>query len=427
MIAQFSVGNFLSFKNPQTISFDATSLKDTTENVVFDSNFQQKGLLKSLSIQGSNSSGKSNLLKAFEFMKFWVVNSFNESNKTMEIPVQPYLLDNNSTKKNSSFEVIFYVDDLRYRYGFSLNKQFVDEEWLLYAEPKKREQHYFIRKSKEVTYNNYWKKNSPIKIDPIITYVKPSVLFISALAQFNIDIGKLIIGWFNKNLVAYDLSSDYFINRTASLIKDTEYFIAIHHLIEKAKLGFKTFDAEVIGKYKNTEKFDKDFLAFAFQENLENYRIQTKHEIYNENDKKIGQILFDLRKQESTGTQKFFALAGIILSTIKNKEIIWVDELDSKFHPALFYTIIKFFNSNKFNHKGAQLIFTTHNTQLLKDRSLRRDQIYTIDKSEFGESTINGAFKSNVRMDISYEKQYFDGKYGGIEKINLEDSQLDLF
>jgi AAA15 family ATPase/GTPase len=113
--------------------------------------------------------------------------------------------------------------------------------------------------------------------------------------------------------------------------------------------------------------------------------------------------------------------------TIKNKEILWIDELDSKFHPFLFQTIVKFFNSNKFNHRGAQLLFTTHSTQLLKEKLLRRDQILTIEKKSTGESIVHGAHEKSSRADISQEKQYFSGKYGAIKRIDLTSTQLDLF
>lgn len=426
MIAQFSVGNYLSFKNTQTVSFEATSLKDTNQTLYYNPTIPSIKLLKSISIQGSNSSGKSNFLKAFQFMKFWTVNSFNESNKSVFIPIQPYLLNINASEKKSFFEVQFYIEDIKYRYGFTINKDAIDEEWLYYSEPKKREQNYFFRKMNDVVFNNLWKRSTKAKVDPIVAYVKPSVLLISVLAQFNIDLGTLVIDWFNKNTVAFDLSEDYYINKTASLLEDEEYFIAIHHLIDKAKLGFSSLKHEIVGNEIPSHKFDKSFMDFAFYD-VKNYKIQTQHDVFDDLNKKKGQILFDLRKQESAGTQKFFALAGFILATIKNKEILWVDELDSKFHSLLFETIIKFFNSHKFNHKGSQLIFTTHNTQLLKEKILRRDQIYTMNKTTQGESYISNAARSNIRMDISYEKQYFDGKFGGIQKINLEDSQLNLF
>jgi uncharacterized protein len=426
MIAQFSVGNFLSFKDVQSISFEATSLKDTKENIYIPDKLEVK-LLKSISVYGSNSAGKSNLLKAFNFFKYWVHNSFNEANKIQEIPIQPYLLRDGYDQKNSFFEVIFYVGDIKYRYGCKLNKEFIEEEWLFYAESKKREQHYFIRIGQEISYNNAWKKSVGIKIQPIIPYVKPRVLFISVLSQFNIDIGNLTIDWFHRNIVAFDLNDDYFINRAADLLQDPEYFIAIHHLLRQAQLGFNSIESKAIDKPQKTKRFNKDFLEFALNDTGNEYNIQTKHDVYNDKGKIVRQVYFDLKNQESAGTQKFFALVGALLIAIKNKQILWIDELDSRFHPLLFQTIIIFFNSNKYNHKGAQMIFTTHSTQLLKHRTFRRDQIFTLNKNVTGESTIQGARETSSRRDISHEKQYFDGKYGGIQKIDLDNLQLDLF
>jgi hypothetical protein len=147
-----------------------------------------------------------------------------------------------------------------------MKKSGIEEEWLFYAEPKKREQHYFYRTGQEISYNTAWKKSSPVKIEPIIEYVKPIVLFISVLSQFNADIGTLVVNWFHKNKVAFDLSDDYFVNKTASLLADPEYHIAIHHLIHQAQLGFKAIKSDAIGKNKSKEKLSQDFLDFAFSD-----------------------------------------------------------------------------------------------------------------------------------------------------------------
>ncbi len=428
MISQFSVGNFLSFKEPCFITFDAAALKDPNERIhQFSSQEQSYKLLKSVSIYGSNSAGKSNLLKAFSFMKHWVVNSFNESNRILEIPVTPFLLRESLESQDSQFEVIFYVNHIRYRYGFKVKKESVSEEWFCFSEPKKREQQYFIRTGQEIRYNNSWKKSLTIKIEPIIPYVKPRVLFISVLAQFNVEIGNITIDWFNKNFIGFDFSTDYFINKAASLLSDPEYYIAIHELLKLAKLGFSSVEQKVIGKYTEHQSLSQDFINFALHEEVNDHQVQTKHNVLNEKDKVVKNIFFDLKKHESSGTQKFFALAGALLKAIRNKEIIWADELDSKMHPLLFETIVRFFNSNKFNHRGAQLIFTTHSTQLLKEKVLRRDQIFTVDKNDFGESTLKGLHTTNVRIDASHEKDYLTGKYGGIQKLDLEGAQLDLF
>jgi len=428
MISKFTVANFLSFSGPNTINFDAAALKDPNERIYQSPSMENPfKILKSISIYGSNSSGKSNFLKAFSFMKYWVINSFNDSNKILEIPVQPFLLKENFDKKYSEFEVIFYVENLKYRYGFRVTKGMVEEEWFYYSEPKKREQHYFFRKGQEIAFNNSWKRNLNIKLEPIIPYVKQRVLFISVLAQFNIEIGNITIEWFHKNLIGFDFSSNYFINKAAALLSDPEYSIAMHELIKLAHLGFTSIEPKLIGKFKESGNYEENFINFVLNEEVSEYKIQTTHNVVDEKNKIVGKIIFDLKKNESAGSQKFFALAGALLSAIKNKQIIWADELDSKFHPLLFETIIKFFNSNKFNHRGAQLIFTSHNTQLLKEKVLRRDQIFTVDKNQLGESSIKGIHTTNVRIDASHEKEYLSGKYGGVQKIDFETAQLNLF
>jgi AAA15 family ATPase/GTPase len=426
MICSFSIGNYLSFKEVHTINFEPAALKEPTDSIYFHTSGEYK-LLKSVSIYGSNSSGKSNLLKGFAFMKSLVVNSFSDSNRSRNIAVKPYLLEKGYDVRNSFFQVTFYVDNIKYRYGFEINSNSIKEEWLFYSEPKKREQHYFVRKEQDIGCNNAWKKSSTIKIDPIVSYVKPNVLFVSVLSQFNIEIGTIVIDWFNKNLIGFDFNDEYYINKTAQLLENDEYFLAIHSLIKQAKLGFESVEQKVIGDYQISEKFSNPFMDFVLSDSMNEYSISTKHKIYNDKKKVIGNIDFDLFNMESEGTQKFFGFAGALLTAIKNKQILWVDELDSKFHSLLFETIVRFFNSNKFNHRGAQMIFTSHNTHLLKENILRRDQIYTITKNQFGESAINGKLVSKIRIDASHEKEYFSGSLGGIEKINLDGLQLDLF
>jgi len=421
MIAKFSVGNYLSFKEPCSMSLEATALKEHKENIFVSISKAGFRIVKSAAIHGANSSGKSNFIKAFNFMKYWILNSFNESNRITEIPVQPFLLRIDTEKQPSFFEVVFYVADIKYRYGFELNKKSIHSEWLMYSEPKKREQHYFIRTGQDITFNNSWKRTLTKQIDPLIPYVKQRVLFISILSQFNIEIGTTIIDWFNKNIYGFDFGSEEFINKAASDLSDQEYFIIIHQLIKEANLGFSTV--------KQTIDDRNDFKSFALSDATTEFQVQTKHNIYDNSGKIFKEVYFDLRKQESSGSQKFFALAGALIKAIRERQILWIDELDSKFHPILFETIIKFFNSNKYNHKGAQLIFSSHNTHLLKEKLLRRDQIFTMNKNEFGESYLKSIHsdEASVRIDASIEKDYLSGKYGGLPKIDPDGFQLDLF
>ena len=298
MILRFSIGNFLSFKEVQSVSFEGSALKDTTETI-YNQPITGSRILKSISIYGANSSGKSNLLKAFTFMKYWVINSFTDSSKVSQIPVQPFLLNKQMEKKNSYFEVFFLIDNIKYRYGFELTKTDIKSEWLFYSEPKKREQNYFVRAGQEIGYTNSLRKISVIKIEPILSYIKPNVLFISVLAQFNIEIGNSVLTWFHNNKIGFDFNSEYFINKTASLLEDKEYFLAIHELIKLANLGFTSILPEKQVKYSNSEKISSEFLEFALQEEMDDYKVQTKHILIDGNLDKSLPIYFDLKRHES--------------------------------------------------------------------------------------------------------------------------------
>jgi hypothetical protein len=143
---------------------------------------------------------------------------------------------------------------------------------------------------------------------------------------------------------------------------------------------------------------------------INRYEVKTIHPIYTKDGIEKGTIQFDLRTQESAGTKKFFALIGLFLEAIVNRRILLFDELDSQFHFGLYETLVKFFNDPKVNPKGAQLLYTSHNTTLLKGNKIRRDQLYSIVKEQTGSSILSRFHDkgSTLRTDASIEKEYED-------------------
>ena len=160
------------------------------------------------------------------------------------------------------------------------------------------------------------------------------------------------------------------------------------------------------------------------------YDVKTVHPTYDNTGKERGSIQFDLRKQESAGTRKFFGLIGLFLEAIANRRILLLDELDSQFHFALYETLVKFFNDPVVNTKGAQLLFTSHNTTILKGGKIRRDQLYSISKDEKGSSVLNRFHEkgSTLRTDASIEKEYEERtvKKGLNQSPNLFSGLLDF-
>jgi uncharacterized protein len=136
-------------------------------------------------------------------------------------------------------------------------------------------------------------------------------------------------------------------------------------------------------------------------------------------------VFFDLFEDESLGTQKFFGILGPILYALTQRKVIWIDEIDARVHSLLLESVIGLFNSKKYNPNGAQLLFTSHNTNILR-KGLRRDQMVMIEKDNFGISKFGSVYSKDpkIRNDASFDKDYLLGKYGGIPHLG---TQLNLF
>ena len=174
------------------------------------------------------------------------------------------------------------------------------------------------------------------------------------------------------------------------------------------------------------------------------FDIKSHHNIYDKSGQIVGQVQLPFDGLESLGTKKAFALAGPIIDTLKTGSVLIVDELDSRLHPIFTRQIVKLFNSCKTNPLNAQLVFNTHDTNLLsyklydektgKDEYMfRRDQIFFAEKDNVEATHIYSLIEfkkkddKKVRNDASFEKDYLNGIYGAIpyigELISLSDGE----
>ena len=140
MIIQFTVENFLSFKEPATLSLAASALKEKqprSEEIVFELEGTNLSLLKSAVIYGANASGKSNLVKALDFFKWFVINSSKGVQSGESIRVESFRLNRRTEQEPSYFEAVFADETVQYRYGFEVDEKRVHREWL-YQKGNKR-------------------------------------------------------------------------------------------------------------------------------------------------------------------------------------------------------------------------------------------------------------------------------------------------
>lgn len=409
MLLQFSLKNFRTFKDKATLSLIASNYdKDTREheNIVINDNFGLR-LLKSAVIYGANASGKSKLLDAFAFMRYFVINSSKESQKGEAINIEPFRLDQSSIDEPTEFEVIFIHNKVLFRYGFEVTKERIISEWLFYK-PKTKEVELFYREGNEYKIHN---KNFS-KGDTVVKegLVRDNALLISVAAQFNEKNAIEVLESFEKNRVISGLYDAEYRDNTVNKLSNKSNKNRVLKFLKAADIGIEDLEILTInsGKYK-----ESPFSTVLIIKNT--YKDKNK----------IGTTPFFLSLDESEGTRKYFYILGPVIDALEDGGILIVDELDSKLHPNLVCKIVALFNSKEFNKNNAQLIFNTHDTNLLSSGLFRRDQIWFTNKNKYGEAKLYSLadFKSDeVRKNDPFEDNYIKGKYGAVPFLGFFDN-----
>ena len=431
MLVEYSFGNFKSFKEKNTLSMlGVKSFKEHGESNVFT---QDKfRILKSAVVYGNNASGKSNLVLGISVMKLLVLNSFrNALDEKGSLFVEKFLLNTKSESIPSSFEVVFFQKDVRYRYGFEINDGHVIEEWL-YHNPGKKEVPLFERDVKGIDYLN---KSSFDEGMEFSDKLRDNVLFISLIAQFkDKGIANEIVGWFKRlNIISGMLDAAYsgftfmkfkndenFKNWLSLIVQDLEIAnITAQEVDIKGEFNFRGQKVKV-NMVADGQPVDEN------KYNLKGSVVKTWHKRYDENNLLVDAIPFDITG-ESEGTKKFINLLGPWYDTIKNGAVLIIDELDSRLHTRITRKLIELFNNKR--NKNAQLIFTSHDVNLLDKDLFRRDQIWFVEKDQFGASSLYSLadFKAEqVRNTSSFSKNYLSGKYGAVSHIEINKKMEDL-
>lgn len=405
MLIQFSVRNFRTFKEKATLSFVASNYdkERETENISVVERFNLR-LLKSAVVYGANASGKSKFIEALGFMRSFAISSSRESQQGDKIPVEPFKLSSESENAASEFEVVFIYKEVMYRYGFEVDTDKIVSEWL-YTKPKTKEVELFYRDLQQfdVHERSFSKGNMLVKEK----LVRSNALLLSVAAQFNEEISLNIIEWFRDTEIISGLKEHEFKNNSISKVKFVEGKTQLLDYLKKADLGIVDLEISEVktGQYENNP-YDS---------------ILTIRDKFN-NKTKSGKTFMSLSLDESEGTRKYFYLLGPIIDALNKGSVLVVDELDSKLHANLVEKIVLLFNSKKLNPLNAQLVFNTHDTNLLNTGTFRRDQIWFTEKDRYGEARLFSLsdFKTDsVRKTEAFEDNYIRGKYGAIPYLDM--------
>ncbi len=399
MVLEFYVSNFLSIKDELKLSFVATTLKESLiePNDLIPVSDIGLSLVRSAVIYGANASGKSNVLKAFSFYKRFIIDSFKNSQAGETIDVENFRLNATTINEPTTMEATFTDGNYIYRYGFEVNNKSVCEEWLYQRANKKRakEVEIFYRDEEKTTVH----PKSPL-LQEIVNkkMVRDNALLLSTAAQFNEPKAVSILQWLNDTSVLFCGEDEKLWKEAIKHLDDEILRNRITSFAKYADLGI-----ESITKIDN--------------------RIVSNHRQFDDEGRGVNDVTFSFTGNESAGTIKYFSLSCPIINALDKGTRLIIDELDSKLHPLLVRKIITLFNSSETNPKGAQLLFTTHDTFLLSTGLFRRDQIWFTQKDNFGATEAYSLAEYKVRSGSPFEKDYLQGKYGAtpiigdIEKI----------
>ncbi len=414
MIVEFSVKNFRSISDLQTISFAATNLKSSNENESVDLNniVSDNGmkLLKTIGVYGANASGKSNIIKALEFFCEAISDLPSPESRLSKL-AQPFLYQNNSEDTESFFQIVLIIEEKKYRYGFTVKKnpeainnstisrEIITSEWLF--GPKNTNQgKYFLRKNLEVD------KTSLPANENIAPLEYEHTLFLTHAASYNKDICAKVRQAISAYITSkFSARADYYRFHSIRQIGNSELKPRFLEFLRSFGLNYSDiyFKKDEDASSGNKFSLEKLFL--------------TKSACYDESVK----VTLNMQENESDGTKKLFDIAGLLLHAfnIKVSGLIILDEIDSNFHPSLLINLINLFNDPEVNKSNVQLLFTSHDTNLMNPSLMRRDQFYFAEKEQNeGTRFYSLADLKGIRNDADFAKQYLAGFYGAVPMLS---------
>lgn len=423
MLIEFSVQNHRAFRDKQTFTMAASATtQGSGHGHVLDTGLPiMPFVLTEACVFGANGSGKTSLINAMGAMK-QLVQTSGRNSPSDRLSVKQFAFDAKSREEPSEFEVIFLIDDIVYQYGFSLTVERFIDEWL-FARPKStgRERRIFSREFNSSTGNHEWYIN-PNHLkgerDSWKSQTLENALFLSTAVRLNAEYLAPVFDWITKSWQLIDSADlQFYTGKTTIWIRDAERKNRVLEFLANADIGLSDVTVE-----------DKDLPAEVISVIQAIIDSSESKGAMNVNDMKMPDITTfrcdaqgALRalafSEESSGTRALFGLSAAMLDVLDKGQTLVVDELNTGLHPLAFQHLVGLFASRKTNSKGAQLIFTTHDTSVADQECLGRDQIWIVEKDKDLSARLVPLSAFKERGAKGFQKKYLDGRFGGIPKL----------
>lgn len=400
MILKIEFENFFSIRNQVRIDFRAANIntalaKELGHNVM---HWNGVPVLKSVGLFGPNASGKSNIMKAIDFCCRLILNS-HLNNEGSVFNFEPFKYDG-WQEKPSKFLIDFVCEGVEYEYSFELTKTKILSE-SLYHYPVGRRAKVFIRTDGKYSFGT-GVINKPTDV---VLNTSDKNLFLSRASSMNREIAQKLYRYFlNQFLLGL-------VNVNDMVVLDS--FNANKKVILKA---LEICDTNITDIEVRKEQIPAPFatpgqgmLSFKLVDVL-------KFKTFHRNQK---DVMFDMDMEESNGTRKLFQILIRLLDVVKNRKGIMMDEFDMGLHTRLADFILDLIHASE----GSQLLFSSHNTNLIDVKRLRRDQIVFVNKSEDGATEVYSLYDfKDFRENMDAEKGYIQGRFDAVPYV---DSSVD--
>ena len=425
MLLRFSVSNHLSFREPQELSLVASSLKDPEEGLIACPPAPRGSALPAAMVYGPNASGKTNLLHALISMKRAVTESHIHAAPGGGVPRAAFLLDPAGAARPSRFEIDFVLDGVLHNYGFEASDEAFLSEWL-YSFPRARARLLFERSSDGFRFGSSLRGRNRI----VSELTKPNSLFLSVSAQMDHKQLTRVFEYFSsiRDIPHLGSQADLFsVISHGDII--TGKLIEFINSIDRNVVDFQLRNAEI-----SEDEFRKVFGGLHDAVKDENNsetgspfirifdRIQSGEPlsvVHLGHKSRDGDPVYLDPGLESAGTLRLMAMLGLVFRDLDRGSLFLIDELDASLHTHAAEALLALFCSPETNPKGAQLIATTHDTNLLNSPLLRRDQIWFTEKDRDGATRLYPLTDIRTRKGDDFERAYLQGRYGAVPSDDL--------
>ena len=419
MLLRFAVENHRSIRERQELSFAASTLKDRADGLIPCNVVKNRTVVPAAVIYGANASGKTNMFNAVETMQWMVLWSHVKGGPDSGVPRQKFMLDPDWAEKPSSFEIDFVLEGVRYHYGLEATDRAFVSEWL-YESPRAHSRKLFERQQQQFEFGRGLKGQN----QSISKLLRPNSLFLSTAAQNGHELLTRIYKYFQEmvftstNLKPHVEMSTLFesedINLESGDIDDR--VIDFLNSIDTGVCGFQrklTLVSERAGQYLR-DVIEEGHTRYVVPPGFRTGETQKIEELELAHRGRDGNEVYFALDLESSGTRRMLAILGKVFKAIDEGAPVFVDELDLSLHTAASEAVLRLFCSRELNRNGAQLLATTHDTNLMKSDLLRRDQLWFAEKSKDGSTEIYPLTDFRTRKDDNIELGYRQGRYGAV-------------